>query len=337
VQHREEKKLRAFIRSIGSFVPANKVSNEDLSKIVDTSDEWIVTHSGIKNRYIAIDGETTSTLAVQAATMAIEKSGIKPEEIDLIICATSTSDYPGFPSTACLIQAQIKATNAWAFDIQAACTGFLYGLELAKNTLVSGNAKNVLVVASETMSRILNWKDRSTCVLFGDGAGAAIVSTIPDEDGRGILYSMNRADGEGAEYIKVQGGGSKFPLAKVIGAKEEDVLFYMDGQKVYNFAVRVFTDILKDVTSKNNLTFDQIDYIVPHQANIRIIESAAKRLKIPMEKFYVNIQEYANTSAATIPIALTEMENKGLLKKGMLILTAAFGAGLTYGGNLIRW
>jgi 3-oxoacyl-[acyl-carrier-protein] synthase III len=329
--------LKAFIHSVGSYLPKKRVSNEDLAKTVDTSDEWIVSHTGIKNRFIAAEGEYTSDLAFNAATMAIEKAGIKPEDIDFIVCATSTSDFTGFPSTACLIQTRLKATNAWAFDIQAACTGFIYGLELAKNAVINGTAKHVLVVASETMSRILDWKDRNTCVLFGDGSGAAIVSAIPDEDGRGILYSFLRADGEGAEFIKIKGGGSRFPLSKVIGSKEEDVLFYMDGQKVYNFAVRVFTDMLKDITIKNNITFDQLDYIVPHQANIRIIEGAAKRLKIPLEKFYVNIEEYANTSAATIPIALTEMENKGMLKKGMLILIAAFGAGLTYGGNLIRW
>jgi 3-oxoacyl-[acyl-carrier-protein] synthase-3 len=313
------------------------MANEELSKFLDTSDEWIFSHTGIKNRFLAEDGETTSDMAFNAASGALEKAGINPEDLDFIVCATSTSDYPGFPSTACIIQARLKAQKAWAFDLQAACTGFTYGLELARNAIVTGSAKHVLVIAAETMSSILNWKDRNTCVLFGDGAGAAVVSSVPKEDGRGILYSYLRAEGEGAEYIKVQGGGSKLPLAKVIGSKVEDVLLYMDGQKVYNFAVRVFTDILKEITSKNNLTFDQLDYIVPHQANIRIIEGAAKRLKIPIDKFYINIDEYANTSAASIPIALTEMEKKGKLSKGMLLLTAAFGAGLTYGGNLIRW
>lgn len=329
--------MRAVFRSINSYLPLKKVSNDDLSKIVDTTDEWIVSHTGIKNRYIAADNETTSDLGYNAAKTALEKAGVAPEEIDLIICATSTPDYPGFPSTACILQGRLGAKNAWAFDLQAACTGFIYGLEIAKNTLATGNAKNVLVVAAESMSKILDWKDRNTCVLFGDGAGAAVISAIPKSEERGILYSYLHAEGEGADYIKVQGGGSKLPLGKLQGLPDSQILVAMDGQKVYNFAVRVFTEILKDVITKNNLTFDDIDYIVPHQANIRIIESAAKRLKIPIEKFYINIQEYANTSAATVPIALTEMEQKGMLKKGMRLITAAFGAGLTYGGNLIRW
>ncbi|MBN2738110.1 MAG: ketoacyl-ACP synthase III [Spirochaetales bacterium] len=329
--------MKALIRSIGAYIPKNKMTNDAISKIVDTSDEWIVSHTGIKNRYFAADDQANSDLAIEAAKQAIERAKISPEDLELIIVATATGDYKGFPSVACILQEKLGALNAGAFDLAAACTGFVYALEVAKNFIESGHFQNILVVASEKMSSIMNWEDRNTCVLFGDGAAAAVVSRAQEaDDDSAIIYSFLRSDGSGADALSIPAGGSRNPI-DLERTKKEDLYVYMDGRRVYNFAVKAFTDIIKHICDKCGISLDEVDYIVPHQANIRIIEAAAKRLKQPMEKFYINIDEYANTSAATIPIALNEMQEKGMLKKGNLVLTAGFGGGLTYGGNLIRW
>lgn len=328
--------MTAEIRGIGAYVPEKVLTNDDLSKIMDTSDEWIESHTGIKNRRIVADGEATSDIAVKAAKIAMERAQVDPGELDMIITATASPDYCGFPSTACLIQNKLEAENAGAFDLAAGCTGFIYSLSLARSMIQSGEYRHILVVGAEVLSKLTNWNDRNTCVLFGDGAGAAVVSANQNQDGRGILQSILKAEGAGAEYLMRKAGGSKYPLNSQ-GVTPEDSFISMNGRRVYGFAVRVNTILINGLLKKHNLSLEDIKYIVPHQANIRIIQAAAERLKIPMEKFYINIQDYANTSSASVPIALNEMVEKGLLKKGDLIMTLGFGAGLTYGGILIRW
>jgi 3-oxoacyl-[acyl-carrier-protein] synthase-3 len=326
----------AEIRAIGIYVPERAVSNEELSKTVDTSDEWIRSHTGIGNRHIAASEEAASDLAIKAAKIALEKAQVEAMELDTIITATATGDYPGFPSTACIVQHALGAENAAAFDLLAGCTGFIYALSVARDMIIAGSAKHILVIGAEVLTRITNWSDRNTAVLFGDGAGAAVVSANNKQDGRGILESVLRAEGAGAEYLMRKAGGSRHPF--VDGeTPAEDLFLSMNGRRVYGFAVRVNTILINTLLRKANLRLEDIKYIVPHQANERIIQAAAERLKIPMDKFFLNMAEYANTSAASVPLALNEMTEKGLLKRGDLIITLGFGAGLTYGGALIRW
>jgi 3-oxoacyl-[acyl-carrier-protein] synthase-3 len=327
---------KAWIKAISFNVPKKRVSNDELAKTIDTSDEWITSHTGIKFRHIADEKTAASDLALQPCLDVIEQAHIDPKEIDLIIVATITQDYIGFPSTACVLQDKLGAVNAGAMDLAAACTGYIYSLETAKALIKTGSAKNILVVSSEILTKITDWTDRNTCVLFGDGAGASLVSLNEENDVSDIIYSVLGSEGDGALYLMRRGGGSRHPIPtdRII---EENPYIIMDGQKVYHFAVRVFCSVIKQILEKYNLSINDIAYIVPHQANIRIIEAASKRLKIPIEKFYVNIQEYANTSGATIPIAMGEMVQKGLLHRGDYIITVGFGGGLTYGGNLIRW
>lgn len=324
------------ILSVGAYVPPRRVTNDELAEIykIDTSDEWIRSHTGIGSRYIATEEETCTSIAEQAARRALEKAGVTVEELDCIIFTTSTPDYKIFPASASILQEKLGANNAGAFDLAQGCTGFIYGLEVGKS-LIQGGMRKVLVVGAEKLSTYLNWNDRSTCVLFGDGAGAAVLART-DSEASGIFDSYLRSEGSGAEALKVHKGGSKNPL--IIGEPvDEDSFIFMDGRLVYNFAVRSVTDVIRILMDKHNLTIDDLKYIVPHQANQRIIQAASKRLGFSMEKFYLNIEEYANTSAATIPIALNEMDEKGLLEKGDIILTVGFGAGLAYGGNLLRW
>ncbi len=327
--------MNAIIRSIGAYAPQRRVSNDELAKTMDTSDEWIFSHTGIRNRHIAADGEAASDLGVPAAQQALERAGVKAEEVELILFATCTADYNGFPSCACILQDKIGAVNAGCLDIAAACTGFIYGLETAKNFILSGSYKNILVVAGEVMTKVINWNDRNTCVLFGDGAGAALV-TPGDNDGRGILSSILRAEGKGADVLKRPAGGTRLPYREG-SVSEDDFYLAMDGKQVYNFAVRTITEVIDEILTKNSLSVDDIAYVVPHQANVRIIQAAAKREKIPLDKFYLNIDEYANTSAASIPLALNEMFEKKLIRPNDLVITVGFGGGLTYGGNLLRF
>jgi 3-oxoacyl-[acyl-carrier-protein] synthase-3 len=326
--------MTAGIKSVGSYIPARRVSNEELSKTVDTSDEWIRSHTGIGNRHIASEEETCSYMATEAAKDALKNAGMSKDEIDHIIVATITPDYRDFPATANLVQNNLGIGNIGSFDVKAACTGFAYGLELGRGLILGGTAKNVIVIGAEKLSAITNWKDRSTAVLFGDGAGAAVMSACPD--GEGLIDSILRSDGSGADALYIPSGGTATPF--ILGETlEEDLYMKMDGQRVYNFAVKVNVDIVKELMERNKLTPDDIDYIVPHQANYRIILAASRRAKIPLEKYYLNMEEFANTSSASIPLALAEMNRKGLLKKGMKILTVGFGGGLTYGGNYIVW
>ena len=326
--------MGARIEGIGAYTPSRRVSNDELAEFLDTSDEWIRSHTGIGYRHIARDDEAASDLGAQAAKVALDRSGTDPESIDMVLVATASSDYVGFPSTACIVQDMIGAKNAAAMDISVGCTGFVYGLETAKGFIASGAARRVLLIGSEVLTRIVDWTDRSTCVLFGDGAGAAVIS--PSSNGRGILDSVLKADGSGASYLAREVGGTRSPF-KPGHTAERDLLIKMEGQPVYNFAVPAIIEVIRQILDRNGLTIDDITYIVPHQANQRIIEAAAKRSRIPYEKFYLNIEEYANTSAATIPIALNELYEHDKLSSGDLLITVGFGAGLTFGGNLLKW
>ncbi len=327
--------MQAIISAVDFAVPSRRMSNEEFSTFLDTSDEWIRSHTGIGNRHVAEPSVATSDLAVEACKKVLEKSGVPAEEIDLVLVATATGDFLGFPSVACIVQDRIGAKKAGAMDLVAGCTGFIYALETARNFVAGGSARNVLVVGAEILTRIVNWKDRNTCVLFGDGAGAVLVTAQADGN-RGILKSVLRSDGSGARLLERTEGGTRFPFTDGV-VDPARTFIKMEGRQVYNFATKVVCEGIVDLMESNNLGPDDVAWIVPHQANIRIIEAAAKRSKIPMSKFFVNIEEYANTSAASIPIALSKMSAKGLLKPGDVIVTFGFGAGLTYGGNLIRW
>lgn len=327
--------MEARIQALAAYAPEKTLSNEEMSKFVDTTDEWIYTHTGIRSRHIAAADESASDIAMPACRKVLEATGTVPDELDLILVATSTPDYISMPSTACVIQHRLGANNAGAMDITAACSGFVYALEIARSFVVAGSARKVLVVATEVYSKIINWKDRNTCVLFGDGAGAALIRSAEDSR-NGLLHrAFLRSDGSGAESLVRMHGGSRRPAGPE--STEADLMLSMDGRKVYNFAVRAVTDTISEVLSSEGLGIEDIDYFVPHQANVRIIEAAAKRLGAPVERFYMNMERYANTSAASIPLALGEMQERGLLKHGMRLLTIGFGAGLTYGGGLIEW
>ena len=312
------------------------MSNHEFTEFIDTSDEWIVSHTGIQNRHIAAEDQAASDLAVEAAQIAIQRAGISVDDIDLILLATASPDFNGLPATSCILQDKIGARNAAAMDIIAGCTGFIYGIATAKSFIESNSAKTVLLVCTEVLSRITNWKDRNTCVLFGDGAGAVVISAEDADTPRGIVSSYLRAEGSGARMLERPAGGGRFPF-ELGKTNLDDLYLQMDGQGVYKFAVRVIIEAIESILERTKLVVDDIRYIVPHQANVRIVQASSKRSGIPMDKFYMNIQEYANTSAASIPIALNEMHEKGLLREGDLILTVGFGAGLTYGSNIIRW
>ena len=335
------------ITGTGRAVPAQKVTNNELAINIDTSDEWIRSHTGIGSRYIADENTACSDLAVLAGSQALimAEPGISPEEaalsLDIIVVATATGDYYGCPSTACLVQDKLGAKNAGAFDLAAGCTGFIYALETAAGLLmVNPERRRALVIGSEVLTKFLDYSDRASCVLFGDGAGAAVIEKKPETgDGpqkRGLLRTTLSADGSGSEHIVFRGGGSR-ERGKNSQNPEKSVYIEINGQAVYNFAVKAVTDTVLKLLSLEGIGMDEIDRIIPHQANARIIQAAAKRLKISEEKFFLNIEEYANTSAASIPIALDELNRKGELKRGNLIMTLGFGGGLTYGGNLIRW
>lgn len=323
------------ILSIGAWAPEKILTNDDLSKMVDTSDEWIVSKTGIKTRHIADEHTATSDIAIKAAELALKRSNLKAEDLDMIIVATATPDFIGFPSTSCIIQGKMGAKNAGAFDLVAGCSGFSYAIEVARGLINNGSIKNILIIGAEKLSSIVNWEDRNTCCLFGDGAGALILTESSDSESY-IIDSIVKADGTGENALKIRAGGSRFPIGEIRPEKSETCLS-MDGQAVYNFAVRVNTEMLKELMEKHNLTADDIKWVVPHQANYRIIKAAARRLKMDEGKFYMNLADYGNTSAASIGIALNEMYEKDLLKRGDYIITMGFGAGLTYAANLIKY
>ncbi len=330
--------MAAYIRSIGAYLPKKRLSNDDLSKIVDTTDEWIRSHTGIGFRHIAEDADSVSDLAARAANDALEAAGLLPEDISLIILATATPDYAGFPSTACVVQHKIGARNAAAFDLTAACSGFMYGLTMAE-TYLAAKGGHALVVAGETLSRAVDWTDRNTCVLFGDGAGAAVLSVSQGEGQSGesgkIIGTQLRSYGSDYDAIIIKNAGFRINPADNDRSKGPGIA--MDGRRVYNFAVNEVSEVTQKLVSDAGFSLDQVKWFVPHQANARIISAAAKRLGVDESRFFMNIEEYANTSAASIPIALHDMDKKGLLTRGDLIVSVGFGAGLTSAGVLYRW
>lgn len=326
-------KFGVGIVGMGSYLPEKNLTNHDLEKIVDTSDKWIVERTGIEARRIADESEATSDLSTIAAERALEDANLKAEDIDLIILATITGDYV-FPSTACIVQKNIGAINAAAFDINAGCSGFIYGMTMAEGFIKSGMYEKILVIGAETLSRVINWEDRNTCVLFGDGAGACILDRC--EDGYGILASHMGSDGTKGEVLMQEAGGSRLP-ASIETVEEKLHSIYMDGKEVFRFAVRVMDRATKHILEKAKLEVKDIDLLVPHQANTRIIDSASKKLKLEKEKIYVNLNKYGNTSAASVPIALDEAIKENRLKKGDNLLLVAFGAGLTWASMAIKW
>ena len=316
-------------------MPEKVVTNDDLAKIVDTSDEWIYTRSGIKQRRIAPKDMTTSDMACIAARRALDAAGLRPDEIDLVIVATVSPDMM-FPSTACMLQAKLGIrNNIPCFDIEAACSGFVYEIEIASRMMQSGYYKHALVVGAEKLSSLVNWEDRSTCVLFGDGAGAAVLSAV-EKTGVGILDTVLGASGEGNMILSLPAGGSAMPAsAETVANKLHCV--HMDGKEVFKHAVKIMQEKAFEVLDRCGVRPDELALFIPHQANARIIESVAKRLKLDMSKVYVNIQNYGNTSGASIPIALDEVVRSGRVKRGDYVLFVAFGAGLTWGATLIKW
>lgn len=321
------------ILGIGHYVPEKIVTNFDLEKIVDTSDEWITERTGIKQRHIAAPGQATSDMSVIAAQRALADAGVAPEELDLVILATASPDH-AFPSTACLVQDRIGAKNAAAFDLSAGCSGFVYSLGVASQMIKSGLYNKILIIGAETLSSIINWQDRNTCVLFGDGAGAAIVGEA--EEGYGVLGIDLGADGSGGKYLFQPAGGSRKPASEETVANHEHTI-HMNGPEVFKFAIQIMGKTAKRALANAGMKPEELDLLVPHQANLRIITSAAKRLKMPMEKVWVNVNKYANTSAASIPIALCEAQSAGALKKGDNVLLAGFGAGLTWAAIVLKW
>ncbi len=323
------------IKAFGAYAPPLTITNDDLSRLVDTTDEWIVSRTGICRRHLST-GENTSDLCAKAGEAVLKNAGIPATDIDVIIVCTLTPDY-GTPSAACMVQGALGATNAFAFDLSAACTGFVYGLSVAEKLLQSGLYKNALVLGGETLSKILNWQDRSTCVLFGDGAGGVLLSAEPCSDSvsNGILAEDLHADG--AKGVALLGGHQPVvhPFLEAEVATQD---FYMDGRGVLDFVLKSVPKSIRAVCDKHGLPVDEVDYIVPHQANLRMVEALAKKLKLDISKFYINIQEYGNTSAATIPMALAEMAEKGLITpgSGQKLVLVGFGGGLTWGSLLIQ-
>lgn len=324
--------LNARISGIASYVPEDILDNDMLSKMVDTNDEWITTRVGIKERRILKkEGEGSSYLGMHAVNKLLQETGTAPEEVELLICATSNPDYR-FPSTGSIIAEKCGLKNSYAYDIQAACAGFIVALQDAAAYIKSGIRKKIVVVCAEKMSSMVNYNDRATCPLFGDGAAAVLVE--PTEENIGVMDGVFHVDGKGLEYLVMKGGGSVEP-ATVETVEKGDHFLYQEGRSVYKNAVTDMLNSTKDVMKRNNLTVETIDYLVPHQANLRIIEAVASSAKVPAEKVLVNIQHYGNTSAASIPLCLDEFKNK--LKKGDKIVLTAFGAGFTWGALYLIW
>ncbi|MBN1788590.1 MAG: ketoacyl-ACP synthase III [Sedimentisphaerales bacterium] len=327
--------FRAVISGTGSAIPQKQLTNEDLTKMVETSDEWITTRTGIKVRHIAADDQTTASLSTEAAKKALKQAKVNAEDIELIIVATITPEM-GFPATACFVQEQLGAKKAWAFDISAACSGFVYALSIAQHFIINGKYDNILVIGAETLSKITDYKDRASCILFGDGAGAAVVTKADVNGSRGIFYSTNGADGAGWTSLNCPAYGSRHPADKPL---ENPNYIYMqiNGREVYQLAVRKIVETVEDCMSHCDLSADDIKMVIPHQMNARIIESVAKRLKLTDEQIFINIDKYGNTSAASIPIALDEYLRSGTVKKGDIVVLVAFGGGLTWGANVIEF
>ena len=325
---------RAVIAGHGSFVPAKILNNEDLSKMVDTSDEWITTRTGIKERHIASDSETTAYLASEAAKKALSEAGIAADQLDLILLGTITPEMV-FPSTACFVQHAIGAVNAAAIDLAAACSGFVYGLSIAQQFIESGRYRNILVIGAETLSKIANWKDRASCILFGDGAGAVVLKGVSDGR-RGIIYSTMHSDGSRWRGLRCVAYGSRNPVSREL--KDPDMkLMNIEGREVYQQAVRRIVEAIEECMDKCALGVDDVKMVISHQMNARIIESVSKRIDFPMEKIFLNIEKYGNTSAASVPIAFDDCVRRGNIRRGDVIIFVAFGSGFTWGANVIEF
>jgi 3-oxoacyl-[acyl-carrier-protein] synthase-3 len=325
--------LSASIVGTGSYVPERILSNADLEKIVETSDEWIVTRTGIRERRIAAESETTSDMAAKAAQAALENAGVAAEEVDMIIVATITPDM-FFPSTACFVQTRIGAFKAVCFDVSAACSGFLYALEIARQFIGTGAMKTILVIGAEKLSTIVNWTDRNTCVLFGDGAGAAVLRHRPGS--RGILSSVNGSDGRYAEILQIPGGGCKFPVTAE-NADQRLNTIQMNGKETYKQAVTAMLNAGQTALEQAGVPVENVACFIPHQANLRIIEAIASRMNVSMDRFMINLDRFGNTSAAAVAIALDEAARTGRMKRGDTILMVVFGGGLTWASTAVEW
>jgi len=325
--------LPVGVLGTGKYVPERVLTNQDLEKMVDTSDEWIRTRTGMRERRIARPDEAASDLSLPAAQQALKNAGIAASDLDLIIVATITPDM-SFPSTACILQERLGAKKAAAYDLSAACTGFIYGLANAANFIALGTYKYALIVGAEVLSKITDYTDRNTCVLFGDGAGAVVIGAVPE--GRGFQSFELGADGAGGELLKLEGGGSRCPSSAASVEKKLHYL-YMAGAEVFKFAVRIMGSAAEEALRKAGLGKEDIDLLIPHQANIRIIQSAVNRLNVPEDKCLVNLDRYGNVGAASIPLALAEAVETGRLKEGDRIVMVGFGAGLTWGASVLVW
>ena len=325
--------MKATITSTAHHVPEKILTNYDIEKMVQTSDEWIQNRTGIKQRHIVSDDEASSDLSTHVANKLLKKRGINPEQIDIIIVGTVTPDHLT-PSTAAIVQNNINAQNAWAFDLSAACSGFLFGLETGSKLIESGKYKTVMVIGVDTMTSILDFKDRETCIIFGDGAGGVILE--PSKSDNGIISSILKTDGSGASSLNVLAGGSRKPATKETIANREHFI-RQDGKKVFKFAVKRMTDVSKELLLKNGLSGNDIKLFIPHQANKRIIDATGERCGIPKDRVLINIDRYGNTTAGTIPIALNEAVENKLINNGDYILLSAFGSGFTWGSILIKW
>ncbi|MEE8044093.1 MAG: beta-ketoacyl-ACP synthase III [Thermodesulfobacteriota bacterium] len=317
---------------IGSAAPEKILSNLDLEKMIDTSDEWILSRTGIAERRIVEPEVATSDLAYEASIKALEDASMDPEDIDGIVVGTITPDYI-FPSTACVLQSLLGANNAFAFDVLAGCSGFIYALHVAKGLIQGGASKNLLVVGAETVSKIMNYEDRTTCILFGDGAGAAVITTT---DTPGILSSCLGANGDGGKFLYMPAGGSRMPTSEET-VKNGSHFLRMEGKEVFKEAVKALQSSTLEAIKQADITPDDIDLLIPHQANYRIIEAVRKRLELPEEKVFSNLDRYGNTSSASVPIALDEAVKSGRLKRGDIVVFSAFGAGFTWGASVVRW
>lgn len=330
----EKPPYRAVITGYGSFAPEKTLTNEELAKMVDTSDEWITTRTGIKVRHIAAEDESTAFLAAEASKVALAQANLDAADVELIIVATITHEMV-FPSTASFVQRSLGAKKAWVFDLEAACSGFIFGMSVVQQFIESGRHKNALLIGAETLSKITDWTDRKSCILFGDGAGALVLER-GDNKGSGILYSTQHSDGECWDALHCQAYGSRYPAYKELDDPKK-IYMQINGRQVYQQAIRRIVETVTSCLEHCNLTMDDISMMISHQMNARIIESASKRLNMPKEKVFVNIADYGNTSAASVPIAFDECVRKGKIKRGDIIILVAFGAGLTWGANIIEF
>jgi len=326
--------LTARIAGLGTFLPDRVLTNKDFERMVDTSDDWIMSRTGIRERHVVGEGESVATIAIEAGKRAMADAGVSPEEVELMVLATATVEQP-IPSTAAIIQPALGVKNATCFDIAAACSGFLYAMHVARQFIITGEVKTALVIGAETLSRYTDYTDRTTCVLFGDGAGAVVLQPAPA--GEGILRSALHTDGTYADFIQMPGGGSKYPPSVQEHLDNRLHFIKMRGNETFKVAVRSITEVCQEVLTGAGVTIDQVSLFIPHQANLRIVAAVGERLGLAPEKVYLNLERVGNTSSASIPLAMGEAVDRGVLKRGDLVLLGAFGGGLTWAATLLKW